>query len=208
MEQAASSAPEGFRLRQVKTPVVLQMEAVECGAAALASILAYYGCWIPLNELRLECGVSRDGSKASNIIKAARAYGLTTRGFRKELAALSDLPLPMIVFWNFNHFLVVEGFSTEGVSLNDPAGGRRNASWEEFDQSLTGVALTFETTPDFRTQGEPPNVVKALLARVSGYTSAFSFVSLVGLTLVIPGLAIPAFSRIFVDDFMIGGQQS
>lgn len=208
MDQAVTSAPEGFRLRQVKTPVVLQMEAVECGAAALASILAYYGCWIPLNELRLECGVSRDGSKASNIIKAARAYGLNARGFRKELAALSDLPLPMIVFWNFNHFVVVEGFSAEGVSLNDPAGGRRNASWEEFDQSFTGVALTFETTPEFRPQGEPPSVVKALLARVSGYQSAFSFVSLVGLTLVIPGLAIPAFSRIFVDDFMIGGQHS
>ena len=208
MDQAVTSAPEGFRLRQVKTPVILQMEAVECGAAALASILAYYGCWVPLNELRLECGVSRDGSKASNIIKAARAYGLNARGFRKELAALSDLPLPMIVFWNFNHFLVVEGFSAEGVSLNDPAGGCRIASWEEFDQSFTGVALTFETTPEFRPQGEPPSVVKALLARVSGYKSAFSFVSLVGLTLVIPGLAIPAFSRIFVDDFMIGGQHS
>ncbi|MFZ4534802.1 NHLP family bacteriocin export ABC transporter peptidase/permease/ATPase subunit [Propionivibrio sp.] len=208
MQQAATSAPEGFRLRQVKTPVILQMEAAECGAAALASILAFYGCWVPLNELRLQCGVSRDGSKASNVIKAARGYGLVARGFRKELAALSDLPLPMIVFWNFNHFLVVEGFTAEGVCLNDPAGGRRNASWEEFDQSFTGVVLTFETTPEFRPSGEPPSVLKALLSRVSGYKAAFAFLSLVGLTMVVPGLAIPAFSRIFVDDYMIGGQHS
>lgn len=192
----------------IKAPTVLQMEAVECGAASLAMVLAYYDRYVPLEELRLLCGVTRDGSKASNVLKAARSQGLLAKGFKKEPAELRALPLPLIVFWNFNHFVVVEGFKSGQVHLNDPACGRRVVSDVEFDQSFTGVVLTFEKGPEFKPGGEKPSTVAALKRRFVGVEEALAYVVLVGAALVVPGLVVPAFSSIFVDKFLVAHLES
>jgi NHLM bacteriocin system ABC transporter peptidase/ATP-binding protein len=190
-----------------RTPTILQMEATECGAACLAMILAYHGRFERLEELRLRCGVTRDGSKASNVIKAAREYGMIARGFRKEPAELRSLPLPQIVFWNFNHFVVIEGFSGDRVYVNDPAMGSRVVSAEEFDQAFTGVVMTFEPGEAFQRGGRAPSTLAALRRRFVGTHQAITYLVIVGLALVLPGLVIPVFTSVFVDRILVGGMQ-
>src|SRR5262245_25387410 len=119
------------------------MEAVECGAAALASILAHHGRWVPLEQLRHECGVSSDGSNANNMLKASRKYGLFAKGFRQDLGTLYKQVFPVILFWNFSHFVVLEGFKGNRVFLNDPAQGPHVVSLEELDGAFSGIVLTF-----------------------------------------------------------------
>lgn len=196
------------RRRRVHTPTIMQLEAVECGAAALAMVLAYYGRFVPLEELRAACGVSRDGAKASNIAKASRLYGLEAKGLRIELPRLADLRLPAIAFWTFNHFVVVEGVGPKGVDLNDPAGGARRVSWEEFDTSFTGVMLVFEPGPEFSRGGSPPSVVRGLGTRLRGGAAGLALCLLAGLALVVPGLAFAAFLKIFVDQVLVANTSS
>jgi NHLM bacteriocin system ABC transporter peptidase/ATP-binding protein len=194
--------------KRVKTPTVLQMEAVECGAAALAKILAYYGRWVALEELRHECGVSRDGSKASNVLRAARKYGLDAKGYKyEEIEKLYTLPFPVILFWNFNHFVVLDGFGKDKAYLNDPAQGPREISMAELDGSYSGVVLTFAKGAEFKKGGQAPNMLPALRRRLVGSEGALFYVMMCGLLLVIPGLVIPTFTRIFIDDYLVGNQE-
>jgi NHLM bacteriocin system ABC transporter peptidase/ATP-binding protein len=186
-----------------RTPTILQLETVECGAAALSMVLAYHGRHVPLEQMRVDCGVSRDGSKASGLLRAARAHGLTARGFRKEPRDLATLPMPAIVFVNFNHFVVLEGFRKGRAYLNDPARGRRSVDAAEFDQAFTGVVLTFERGADFVPGGIPPSVVRSLSKYVEGFKAAMAGALLVGLLLVLPGLVMPYLLGRFVDEVLV-----
>ncbi|MDD4587161.1 MAG: NHLP family bacteriocin export ABC transporter peptidase/permease/ATPase subunit [Heliobacteriaceae bacterium] len=189
-----------------KVPSVLQMEAVECGAASLAMILAYYKKYIPLEQLRVDCGVTRDGVKASNILKAARRHGFIAKGYRREPEDLKRGPFPAIIHWNFNHFVVLEGFAGDKVFLNDPGSGPKTVSAEEFDLSFTGVILTFEPGADFAPSGKKNSFIDSLRNWLNGSRTALIYLVLVGLLMVIPGLIVPTFSKVFIDDILLGGK--
>ncbi|MBQ0826285.1 NHLP family bacteriocin export ABC transporter peptidase/permease/ATPase subunit [Streptomyces tagetis] len=200
------------RVKAVRSPTVLQMEAVECGAASLAMVLGHHGRHVPLEELRIACGVSRDGSRASNLLKAARGHGLTAKGMQMDLAALAGVRAPAILFWEFNHYVVYDGmgrrFGRRGVFVNDPGKGRRFVSLEEFDGSFTGVVLTMEPGEDFTRGGRRPGVLGAMPARLRGTAGALPAAVLASLLLVAVGAAVPALSRAYIDTFLIGGQSS
>ncbi|MFF9275865.1 NHLP family bacteriocin export ABC transporter peptidase/permease/ATPase subunit [Streptomyces griseosporeus] len=200
------------RGKAVRTPSVLQMEAVECGAASLAMVLGHYGRHVPLEELRIACGVSRDGSRASNLLKAARSYGLTAKGMQMDLAALAEVAAPAILFWEFNHYVVYDGmgrrFGRRGVFVNDPAKGRRFVPLEDFDGSFTGVVLVMEPGEDFVKGGRKPGVWGAMPARLRGTAGTLPAAVLASLLLVLVGAAVPALSRTYIDMFLIGGQTS
>lgn len=189
--------------RRVRTPTILQMEMVECGAAALGIVLAYWGRRVPLEELRVACGVSRDGSKASNIVRAARDYGLEAKGMRREVAEVLEGTLPVVIFWNFNHFVVLEGTSRDRVFINDPAMGPRSVSRGEFDEAFTGVSLEFAPTPEFRHGGPSSGLSARLWARLGGLRPAIGFIAWVSLMLVIPGLLLPGLTAVFVDNVLV-----
>lgn len=190
---------------RVRTPTLLQMEAVECGAASLGIILGYYGRMVSLTELRIECGVSRDGSTAANVLKAARGYGLEAKGFKKELEDLKTLPCPYMVFWSFNHFLVVEGFNRDRVFLNDPATGPRSVSFTEFDEHYTGVVLLFQPSATFKRGSTKRNFIPSLLRQLRGSQVAFIYCVVTGFLLVLPNLAVSVATQVFVDNILIQG---
>ena len=186
-------------------PVIMQMEALECGAASLAMVLAYYGKWLPLEQVRFDCGVSRDGSNARNILKAARSYGLAAKGYRYEPNDLRrDGKFPCIIHWNFNHFVVLDGFRGNKAILNDPAKGKYVVSLKTFDDSFTGICLLFEPTEDFTPGGKPPSVLAYAKKRLKGAGSAVAFAAITALITAITGVISPAFSRVFVDRLLTG----
>jgi ATP-binding cassette subfamily C protein len=181
------------------------MEATECGAAALGIILGYYGRNIPLERLRIDAGVSRDGSKAHNILKAAHQHGLAAKAFSvANIEDLYHLRLPSILFWRFSHFVVLEGYDKKYFYLNDPASGHRRVSHQEFDESFTGVVLTFELTAAFVKAGQTRSLTAGLWKRLAPSRIPLLYVILVGLLLLVPGLLVPVFSKVFVDNFLVG----
>lgn len=190
--------------KTAKVPVVMQMEALECGAACLCMILAHYGKWLPLEQVRADCGVSRDGSSAKNLLKAARAYGLKAEGYRMEPSALRHIPFPVIIHWNFNHFVVLNGFKKDKAVLNDPGRGTLEVTVEEFDKSFTGIVLRFEKTDGFVAEGKPKSVWSFAKKRLHGTSAAFAFVILTGLLTAGIGIITPLFSRVFMDNILSG----
>ena len=184
-------------------PTVLQMEATECAAACLGMILAYHGRWVPLERLRMQCGVSRDGANAANMMRAAREYGLVAQGFRSQRAQLFDIPFPMIVFWEFNHFAVLEGIKGDKVYINDPSEGPRRISLAEFDEGFSGVCFGFAPGPEFSAGGARPNLARGLSARFGAAWKPLAFAALATLALVVPGVAIPTMLKVFIDDVLI-----
>ncbi|MFG2988257.1 NHLP family bacteriocin export ABC transporter peptidase/permease/ATPase subunit [Streptomyces sp. NPDC048257] len=208
----STSLPRGRTPRPVRTPTVLQMEAVECGAAALAMVLGHHGRFVPLEELRIACGVSRDGSRASNLLKAARGYGLKAKGMQMDLAALAGVRGPAVLFWEFNHYVVYEGmarrFGRRGVYVNDPGKGRRFVPMDEFDTSFTGVVLTFEPGDGFRCGGRRPGILGTMPSRLRGTSGTMAAAVVSSLLLVAVGASVPALSRTYIDMFLIGEQTS
>lgn len=196
-----------------KTPTVFQMEATECGAASLSMIFSYYGKFLPLEQMRIETGVSRDGCNAGNMMRAAKKYGLECKGFRKEPEALRELDMPCIVHWNFCHFVVLEGFKTKGggdkakeyVYLNDPAVGRRKLTIEEFDEGFTGIVLTFKLTDAFKPEKKQSTAWDIIKERLSGQYGVLFKLFYIGLLMVFPGLVLPVLSQMFIDDILIAG---
>ena len=188
-----------------KVPFIMQMEALECGAASLAMILAYYDKWIPLEQVRRDCGVSRDGSNALNVMRAARNYGLEATGYRYEPDYLRDNgTFPCIAHWEFNHFVVVDGFKNGKVYLNDPARGTVTLPFEEFDEKFTGLCVLFSPSEKFEPGGKPKSTFEFAKKRLVGCSVAIAFVIAMNIISSLIGIINPVFSRIFMDRLLTG----
>ena len=191
--------------KAAKVPVVMQMEALECGAACLAMVLAYYGKWMPLEQVRVDCGVSRDGSKAGNVMKAARSYGLEAKGYRMGLEAVKGISaFPCIIHWNLNHFVVLCGFRGNHACINDPARGSVKVTMDEFDKAFTGIVMVFAPTENFEPDGKRTSTLAFARKRLSGAGAAMVFVMLMSIIGYVFTLLNPAFSRFFMDRLLTG----
>lgn len=196
------------KTNRVKVPTVLQMEAAECGAASLAMILAYYDLWIPLEKLRIACGVSRDGSKASNVMRAAQNYGMDARGFRWDAEAIkNEADYPLIIFWEFKHFLVLEGIKGNTVYLNDPAIGRRSVLWSEFLTSYTGIAISVKPGFNFTPSEKRYNIKLSLKEKIKQDKAGILFLIAIGLCLIAPKLSTPVITQVYIDDILTGNHR-
>ena len=191
--------------KAAKVPVVMQMEALECGAACLAMVLAYYGKWMPLEQVRVDCGVSRDGSKAGNVMKAARSYGLEAKGYRMGLEAVKGISaFPCIIHWNLNHFVVLCGFRGNHACINDPARGSVKVTMDEFDKAFTGIVMVFAPTGNFEPDGKRTSTLAFARKRLPGAGAAMVFVMLTSIIGYVFTLLNPAFSRFFMDRLLTG----
>ena len=205
MGQTARKVKRPVQAGCVRVPVIMQMEALECGAACLAMVLAYYGKWVPLEQVRADCGVSRDGSNARNMVRAARSYGLIAKGCRYEPDTLRRQgSFPCIIHWNFNHFVVLDGFKGDKALLNDPAKGSYAVSMETFDQSFTGICLLFEPGADFQPGGKPKSVFAFVRKRLDGAGAAVAFMLLTTFITSLIGIIYSVFSHIFLDRLLTG----
>ena len=188
-----------------KVPVVMQLETLECGAASLAMVMAYYGKWEPLEQVRIDCGVSRDGSKAKNIYLAAEHYGFKVNAYRMSPESLKEQgTFPCIIHWNMNHFVVLNGFRGKHVYINDPARGTVKISWEEFDNSFTGVVITLVPSADFNPGGKRKSTLSFAAKRLAGAGAAIVFVMLTTAISYLFGIADSVTSRIFIDRLLTG----
>ena len=188
-----------------KVPVVMQMEALECGAACLTMVMAYYDKWVPLEQVREDCGVSRDGSKAGNIARAARTYGFTAKGYRFEPEQLKAMAVfPCIIHWEFNHFVVLCGFKRGKVYINDPARGDVVITEQEFDKAFTGVTVMITPGEDYKPSGSPKSMVAFAAKRMKGAESAAVFIMITTSVTSIGAIAAAGFSRFFMDE-LLGG---
>ena len=193
----------------VKVPVVLQMEELECGAASLAMVLAYYKKWVPLEQVRTACGVSRDGCNAWNILEAAKDYGLKGKGFRYSMESLREkVSFPCIVFWNRVHFVVLDGFKGNNVYINDPAEGRIRMPLEEFERGYSGICLTFEPGEEFIADGRKASTLDFLWRGLNGNKSTLVLVMITGALAMLAGCVIPVFTRIYIDEILPGNADS
>ena len=186
-----------------KVPVVMQMETVECGAAALSMLLAYHGKWLSIEQLRTDCGVSRDGSNARNIVLAARSHGMDAHGWHADI---DDLPAlaPAIIHWNYNHFVVFKGFDRGLAFINDPSMGSMAVSMKDFRRSYTGVAITATPGADFKPQGHQTSILQYVRENIRGVKDAFIFTLVMGLLMSFAGMVYPLFSQIFLDSIITG----
>ena len=195
-----SRVPKPMEKGVARVPVVMQLEALECGAASLTMIMHYYRKWIPLEQARVDCGVSMDGASAKNILVAARSYGMKAQAWRLEPESLQEEgPFPCIIHWGFNHFVVLCGFKGKRAVLNDPARGRVTVEWEEFDREFTGVCLTFEPDEGFVPSGKRKTIFSYAKDRLQGAGAAMAFVILTATISSLMGIISPVFSRIFLD---------
>jgi NHLM bacteriocin system ABC transporter peptidase/ATP-binding protein len=187
-----------------KCPVILQLEMVECGAASLAMVMAYYGKWVPLERVRVDCGVSRDGSSAKGILQVARMYGFDAQGYRVEPDKINTLPQPTVIHWNMNHFVVLKKITRKFAYINDPAAGEVKVPIDQFNASFTGIAIAIKPGKDFEPSGKPISVWPFAKERLKGAAPVFAFVILVSALASVIGIFSTLFSRVFVDDLLSG----
>jgi ATP-binding cassette subfamily B protein len=194
---------KGLTNQRIKARTCLQYEAAECGAASLATILAYFSRIVALSELRQACGVTRDGSNAKQLLQAGRLYGLTARAYRSSGEQLKEQgKFPCVVFWGFNHFLVVEGFNDTHAFLSDPAQGRVRVVMEEFLDNFTGIVLEFEPGPSFAPGGSQRSPLLSLPGTLRPYSGSLLLLLLVATAQAVITLLVAGLTSTFIDSFL------